>query len=35
VSRAASGAPTDAELADDVERLGMQPLFDGGALERI
>ncbi len=34
-SRTAFGAPTDVELADDAERLGMQPLFDGGALERI
>ena len=31
----ASGAPSDAELADDVARLGMQPLFDGGMLDRI
>jgi hypothetical protein len=34
-SRTAFGSPTDVELADDAERLGMQPLFDGGALERI
>lgn len=28
-------APTDAELAADADDLGMEPIFDGGALERI
>lgn len=28
-------APTDAELAVDADALGMEPIFDGGALERI
>jgi aryl-alcohol dehydrogenase-like predicted oxidoreductase len=28
-------APTDAELAADAEDLGMEPIFDDGALERI
>jgi aryl-alcohol dehydrogenase-like predicted oxidoreductase len=27
--------PTDEEMAGDVERHGIEPLFDGGALERI
>lgn len=27
--------PSDTELADDAERLQMEPIFDGGALERI
>lgn len=31
----ATVAPAPAELADDVDAFGMQPLFDGGALERI
>jgi aryl-alcohol dehydrogenase-like predicted oxidoreductase len=30
-----STAPTDAELAADADDLGMEPIFDGGALERI
>jgi hypothetical protein len=29
------GRPSEAELADDVERLGIEPIFDGGLLERI
>ena len=28
-------APTDAELGADADVLGMEPIFDGGALERI
>jgi aryl-alcohol dehydrogenase-like predicted oxidoreductase len=32
---AGASPPSDAELAADVERLEMAPLFDGGALERI
>jgi hypothetical protein len=28
-------APTDEEMAADVERHGIEPLFDGAALERI
>ncbi len=33
---AASGpVPTDEEMAADVERQGIEPLFDGGELERI
>lgn len=28
-------APADAELAADAESLGMEPIFDGGPLERI
>jgi aryl-alcohol dehydrogenase-like predicted oxidoreductase len=28
-------APTDAELAADADDFGMEPIFDGGALERI
>lgn len=38
ILEAASGddpAPTDAELAADAERLGVEPLFDGAELERI
>lgn len=37
LAAAAAGgpAPTDAELQEDVEALGIEPLFDGGALERI
>ena len=31
----AGEAPTDAEMAADVEALGIEPLFDGAALERI
>jgi aryl-alcohol dehydrogenase-like predicted oxidoreductase len=31
----AAGAPSTEELEADVARLGMKPLFDGGALERI
>ena len=34
-SPAASAAPSEAELATDVEREGIESLFDGGALERI
>ena len=30
-----AGAPTDAEMAADVERLAITPLFDGPSLERI
>ena len=29
------GAPSEADLANDVTSLGMEPLFDGGELERI
>ncbi len=29
------GAPTDAEMTDDIATHGIEPLFDGGALERI
>ena len=32
---AGDGVPTDAEMQADVEQHGMQPLFDGAALERI
>ncbi len=28
-------APSDAELAADIDALGVEPIFDGGALERI
>ncbi|MGH9095410.1 MAG: aldo/keto reductase [Acidimicrobiales bacterium] len=28
-------APTDGQMATDVEALGIEPIFDGGALERI
>jgi aryl-alcohol dehydrogenase-like predicted oxidoreductase len=31
----AAGAPSDAELEADVARFGIEPLFDGDALERI
>ena len=27
--------PLDAEMQADVDALGMEPLFDGGAIERI
>ncbi len=29
------GAPTDAEMETDVGAFGIEPLFDGGTLERI
>ena len=37
LAAASSGGPvpTDAELQADVDALGIRPLFDGGALERI
>ncbi|MGA2208220.1 MAG: aldo/keto reductase [Acidimicrobiales bacterium] len=34
-SLAELGQPSEAELAGDVERLGIEPIFDGGLLERI